>query len=165
MDWATAGLLLTALGAGGVISLLIKARIDQPLREAETRKAQDDADHASALNYAQLSELFSTTAGKLVEAQNAQINALQKDFGALKAENAGLICEIGRLDGVINELRKENAMKSTEAERMHEEIMALKRQLADRNRKIAHLEAENALLRERVTELERKLEKLVGGAG
>lgn len=148
MDWETVALVLTALGVGSVIGTLVKAWTDKPI------------------NQAQITEIFASTAGKLVEAQNVQINEMQKDFTKYKAEtkseNAALICEIGRLEGKIEALEGEAAIKQDEAESMQQEIWKLQRKLDDKDQKIEHLEAENAQLRERVSELERKLEKLVG---
>lgn len=142
--------------------MLIKALIDRPKRKAEEKEAQVRADQANELGQAQLADLFASTAGKLVEAQNKQINELQKDFAAMKAENAAFICEIGRLEGKIDALEGQAKIKNDEAETMQREIRALRRTLEDKDRKIEHLEAENQKLRERVSELERKLEKLVG---
>lgn len=165
MDWEIVALLLTALGVGGVIGTLVKAWIDKPKREADLKKARSDGEHADGFNQAQITELFASTAGKLVEAQNLQINELQQEFGKYKAEtkaeSAALICEIGRLEGKIEALEGEAAIKNDEAESMQQEIWKLTRKLEDKDKKIEHLEAENALLRERVSELERKLEKLV----
>lgn len=166
MDWATVALVLTALGVGSVIGTLVKAWVDKPKREAELKKAQADGESANDFNQAQIADLFASTAGKLVEAQNIQINEMQQDFAKYKAEtkseSAALICEIGRLEGKIEALEGEAAIKNDEAESMQQEIWKLKRKLEDKDQKIEHLEAENALLRERVSELERKLEKLVG---
>jgi chromosome segregation ATPase len=143
---AIAGL-LSALGIGGILGMLVKAKIDKPMSRA------------------QIADLFASTAGKLVEAQNIQINELQKDAAEtkseLKAENAALICEIGRLEGLIIQLKDDIALKNNEAHVMREEIRKLKRQLDDKNGKIEQLETENVQLRERVSELEWKLAKLL----
>ncbi len=166
MDWATIALILTALGVGSAITKLIDAWINRKKRSAETEKAQSDSEHADQFNQAHLANLFASTAGELVKAQNLQINELQQEFAKYKAETkaemATLICEIGRLEGKIEHLEGELAEKNDEAESMQQEIRTLNKELAEKDRKIKHLENENALLRDRVSELERKLNNLVG---
>ena len=165
MDFVEVAQILTTLGAGGVLGMVVKAWIDKPKRAAEVKKARIEAQQAEKLGEAKIADLFAATAGKLVEAQNLQINELQKDFAGLKADNAGLICEIGRLEGKIDALEDQVALKNDEAVAMQKEIRALRRRLEAKDQEMMNLEAENTQLRERISELERKLEKLVGKNG
>jgi len=104
MDWVTTALVLTALGAGGAVGILVKAWVDKPKRQAEIKKARAEAGQAEKLGEARIADLFASTAGKLVKAQNLQMNEMQESIASIKAENAAFICEIGRLEGKIDAL-------------------------------------------------------------
>lgn len=134
---------LGLLVGGGVLTTVITALINQGRPKAE------------------LSELFAKTAKELVEASNAHYDEIQEQMTQFREDKAALICEVGRLDGLIDQLKKENAIKDDEADAMRIEIQQLQRKLDSKDQKIEDLEAENDLLRERVSELERQLKELL----
>ena len=106
---------------------------------------------------ADISKIFAETAGTLVEQSNVQMQGIQSQLTEVKKENAGFICEIGRLEGLIKRLEIEIREKNIEAETMRDEIRSLRSELAEKDREIEALESENKQLKERVSELERKL--------
>jgi len=112
---------------------------------------------------ADIAKLFAETAAQLVGQSNEQLAVVRQQYVEMKTENAGLIAEIGRLDGLIERLEREIKEKNIEADSMRDEIRNLRKELAVKDREIEALEGENAELKQRVSDLERKLEKLVGG--
>jgi predicted RNase H-like nuclease (RuvC/YqgF family) len=168
MDWTAIFFDFLKILAGSVSALIVsglmtkrkyEAEVDRLKAEVETARAQ--AAKAPEMSSAQLADLFSVTAGRLVEASNSQYNELQEQFAEMKKENAAFRCEIARLEGKVDWLEGEITKKNIEAEAMSEKIRKLERELREKNREIEALEGENASLRERVAKLEQRLKELV----
>ena len=135
MDWVTIVSILTALGVGSVVGILIKARIDKPKREAEVKKAIADAKAADELNKAHITEIFAATAERLVNASNGHFDELQEQINELKAEITKKDFEAETMSNELETLRVENKVKDEKIEKLEQNYEKLKGQYDDLKQK------------------------------